>query len=168
MSYRSLFIALALIATTTAIGGPKKIKSGKTHVGVPVHQIVHLETFNVDNDNSGGDIFYYDRQVNAPFSVPEGFSFIVTDLFVDPATVGVDDSKYYLTVVNLTAQGIRTYTAAFGGTDTHHVRFTGGMVIPGGTEPTARNTTSSATDVGVRMIGYFVKGNGLGGGVPAF
>lgn len=156
-----LYLALAgIFLATNAVGGGKK-KPGKTHLAVPVNHIVHVETFSVDNDNTGGHGFFYDRGSNSPFLVPDGFSFVVTDVFVEPESVGVNDSRYYLAVIGLAPGEARSFTARFGGTATYHAAFSGGMVIPGGTQPTARNTTFSSTDIGVRMLGYFVEGDGL-------
>lgn len=149
-----LLFVLGVTLAGPAIGSGTK-KGKKTHLGVPASAIVNIETFQVTNNNSGGSGFFYDRQ-STPFTVPPGFSFVITDIFVEPTGTTVNDSKYYLVVIEF---GARSFTAQFGGSATHHVAFQSGMVIPAGIATTARNTTFSATPVDVRMQGYFVEGN---------
>ena len=162
------FSLLALVGLSTIAA--VKIKNKATHLGVSTKQVVYLSSFNVENDNTGGDLFYYDRNYNGghALQVPEGYSFLVTDIFVAPSGVGVDSDAQYLVVVNLTTTGTRTFSARFSGTDTRHYPLAGGMVIPAGAEPSARNTTYSSGDVEVRLAGYFVKGPGLQGGEVVF
>jgi hypothetical protein len=139
----------------------------KTHLNVKVNELVSLETFVVPNDNSGDSLFYYDRQSSSPFTIPTGYSFVVTDIIMDPETVGVDDNKFYLVLVE-TDITVRKFTARFKGTDTRHYTLTGGLVFPEEYEPTARNTTFSSTGINVQILGYFVKGKGLNPGQPRF
>lgn len=148
-------VVLGAVLAGPAVGSGNHKKGKKTHLGVPARDIVNIETYQVPNNNSGGSGFFYDRQ-STPFTVPPGFSFVVTDIFVEPTGTTVNDSKYYLVVIDL---GGRSFTAQFGGSATHHVALRSGMVIPGGAVTTARNTTSSTTPVGVRMQGYFVEGS---------
>lgn len=148
-----LLCVLGAAIAAPAIGSGNK-KGKKTHLGVPASEIVNIETFQVPNNNSGGSGFFYDRQAT-PFTVPSGFSFVVTDIFVEPTGTTVNDSKYYLVVIDL---GGRGFTEQFGGSATHHTAFQSGMVIPAGGAVSARNTTFSATPVDVRMQGYFVEG----------
>ena len=149
-----LFVLGAVLAAP-AIGSGIKKKGKKTHLGVTAAEIANLETYQVPNDNTGGHLFYFDRQLT-PVTIPVGSSFIVTDVFVEPTGTTVNDSKYYLVVLEL---GGRSFVVQFGGSNTHHIALRGGMVIPGGVSPTARNTTSSTNPVGVRLQGYYVTGD---------
>lgn len=159
-----LLLVLGTVLAAPAIGSGNNKKGKKTHLGVPASDIVNVETFQVPNNNTGGNQFFYDRQ-STPFTVPVGFSFVITDIFVEPTGTTVNDSKYYLVVVDL---GGRNFVAQFSGSATHHTAFRGGMIIPGGGVTTARNTTSSTTPVGVRMQGYFVAGNAPAPGTSPF
>lgn len=149
-----LLLAISVVLAAPAIGSGAKKKGKRTHLGVLAADIANVETFQVPNNNSSGHSFFYDRQ-SVPFTVPAGYSFVVTDLFVEPTGTTVNDAKYYLVVIET---GSRSFVAQFGGSATHHVAFNGGFVIPGGSAVSARNTTSSSTPVGVRMMGYFVAG----------
>lgn len=160
-------LALVGLSTVAAV----KIKSKKTHMGVVTEQVVYLSTFNIDNDNSGGSEFYYDRQYPADgssFTVPEGYSFVVTDIFIEPSGINVNPSAFYLASVSLNDNGARAFSARFSGTDKHHYALSGGLVIPSGATPTGRNSSFSSGDIEVELIGYFVEGKGLQAGQPVF
>lgn len=154
-----MLVALLLVAA-------KKGKGGKpTHLGVPPSQVVSVSTFSVPNNNSGGHTFFYDRNGAAPFAVPEGFSFVVTDLFIIPADL--DPTNIYAVVVGLDNGEQRNHFQMALNPQGLHVALSGGLVIASGT-PTARNTTFSSTACDVKLLGYFVKGEALRGGESLF
>jgi hypothetical protein len=151
------------VAALVLVPGAARAGAKKTHLGVPVKQIVNLRTENIPNDNAGGALFRYDREGD-PFAVPPGFSFVVTDIFVDPVSPP-NTTDAYLVVVNL---GGRLFDAKFIGAETRHFPLAGGMVIPAAAIPDARNTTFSSGACEVQLLGYFVKGEGLAGGQALF
>jgi hypothetical protein len=153
-----LALASGLLAPAAALAASKK-----THLGVPSKQIVNLETNQVPNDNSGGALFRYDRS-GAEFAIPPGYSFVVTDVLVQPANPP-NTTDVYLVVLNF---GGRLFEASFVGSELRHYPLVGGMVINAGAVPDARNTTSSSAPVDVQLLGYFVKGEGLDGGESLF
>ena len=153
-----LILVAAAFAPSAARAGGKK-----THLGVPVNQIVNIRTEQIANDNAGGALFRYDREGD-PFVIPDDFSFVVTDILVEPTT-GINTTDPYLVVVNL---GGRLFQARFVGAQTQHYELGGAMVMPGGAVPEARNTTSSTGPCEVQILGYFIKGRGLNGGEALF
>ena len=60
----------------------KALLSTRTHLNGTSRQIVWLSTECLPNDNSS-DSFFYDRDRRAPFTVPKGFSFVITDIIAD-------------------------------------------------------------------------------------
>jgi len=157
-----LAFGLAALGAGEATAGPGK----KTHLGVKTDQIVSLTTGVLPNDNSGGHEFGYDSTSGPfPFAVPEKYSFVVTDVQVLPNTPPVPGD--FLVVINIGAQGSRTFDVAFSGV-AFYQSLTTGFVVPGGTTPTARNTTFSTAEVSVKLQGYYVKGSGLPEREPAF
>ena len=112
---------------------------------MPVNQVVNLRTQDIPNDNVGGALFRYDRE-GAPFAVPEGFSFVVTDILIHPEDLP-NTTSVYLVVVNL---GGRFFQASLVGSETRHYELAAGMVIKGGTVPEAKNTTFSSNPCEVR------------------
>jgi hypothetical protein len=153
-----LFLLAVALAPDAARAGGKK-----THLGVPANQIVNLQTQNIPNDNAGGALFRYDREGDE-FFVPAGYSFVVTDIFILPSNLP-NTTDAYLVVVNL---GGRLFQAQFIGAQTQHYDLGGGMVIKSGSVPEARNTTFSSYACEVKLLGYFVKGEGLPGGEALF
>jgi hypothetical protein len=142
-----------------------------THLNVHQKKMVYLSSFTIRNDNTGGHLFYYDRQFDAPFSVPKGWSFVVTDVTVAASPVAgplPDPNRYILAVVNFTNNGERTFQASLLTDNTMHTAFTGAYVIPAGHTPTFRNTTFSTSYAEAKLLGYFVPGDALGPGEPAF
>jgi hypothetical protein len=132
---------------------------------------VFVSSFTIANDNSGGHEFYYDRQYPHVFSVPEGWSFVVTDIIVYASPVQgsiPDPNRYILAVVNFTNNGARHFVASFLNDNTRHYPLSGGYVIPSGHTPSFRNTTLSTSYAEANLLGYFVEGNGLNSGEPAF
>jgi hypothetical protein len=151
--------ALLLVGASVGKGGKK------THLGVPPSQVVNISTFSVPNNNAGGAPFFYDRNSNSPFTVPEGFSLVVTDIFIEPADLSAAND--YLVVIGLDGGESRTMSIFALEPQDRHVAFSGAMIMSSGA-PTARNTSSSTTACDVRILGYFVKGEGLDGGESLF
>jgi hypothetical protein len=146
-------LALLLLPAASASAGGKK-----THLGVPLGQILNLSTQVVPNDNTGGHTFGYDY--NGPtFVVPQGYSFVVTDIEVVPAVAGFNPSDEYRTDIYFDPAG-RFLTAAFLGASYNH-SFASGFVIASGATPTVSNSAVSAYPVVVQLQGYLTKGSGL-------
>jgi len=131
-----------------------------THLNVPVGQITNLLTMQLPKDNTSHP-FFYDRQASAPFNTPAGFSFIITDLIVNPEVTNFAVGQFYLVVI--TIDGARSLTVRCDGRSTHQA-LSAGLVIPDSSLPapgakglTARNTTFSSGPVEVQLLGYFVK-----------
>ena len=142
-----------------------------THLGVQINQIVNLVTMQLPKDNRPYP-FYYDRQPNALFSIPAGFSFVITDIIINPEVTSFSSGQFYLVVI--TIAGSRSFTVRCDG-QTGHYPLTGGLVIPDPTgHPmpaegcvTARNTTFSTGPIEVQLLGYFVRESlALGTGQP--
>jgi hypothetical protein len=135
-----------------------------------VECIANLVTMQLPKDNSAQP-FYFDRQVGSPFRVPAGYSFVTTDVFVNPEVTNFAGNQFYLVVV--TADGGRSITIRTDGR-TRHVALTTGLVVPEPSTPSpgakgleVRNTTFSAGPVEVQLLGYFVRvASGLGVGQP--
>jgi len=167
MDFRSTALALLLAALVL----PQPVAAGssgskKTHLGVAPNRVVNLRTYTIPNDNSGGALFYYDREIQRPFSVPEGYSFVVTDVFIlpDVGTLAANQQMF----VYLSLGAGRDFGAHYASAEIRHFALAGGLVIPGGTTPTARNITDSTHACDVQMLGYFVKGAALAGGESPF
>jgi hypothetical protein len=142
----------------------------ETHLNVPSKQIVHLSTHCVRNDNRADNGYYYDGNPDAPFApkgVPKGYSFVITDIVIQPfcnTTPNKNDSYF---VVIAMGGGARQFQALNFEGGTKHYALAGGLVVPEGYSISARNhDTSTATQVIVELFGYFVKGKGLDLGVP--
>jgi hypothetical protein len=151
---RSVLAALAflvLTVTSASAGG------GKTHVAVPVGQILSLVSEVAPNDNSGGHGFNFDNS-GPPFVVPKGFSFVATDMQIHPAS-GVAATDHFVVFVNFDTSGSRFFDADYFGSIFYHT-FQTGFVVPSETTPTVRTSTGTAGVV-VQLQGYLVKGSGL-------
>jgi hypothetical protein len=147
-------LALLALAGASASAGGKK-----THLGVPVGQILNLSTQDVPNDNTGGHTFSYDYN-GPPFVVPQGYSFVTTDIQIIPAIAGFSPTDEYLTVIYFDAVAGRFLPAAFLGAH-YNQSFEAGFVMSAGTSPTVSNTSVSANPVVVQLQGYLVKGTAL-------
>jgi len=109
--------------------------------------------------------------VTAPFAAPPGYSFVITDVIVNPEITSFAPGQFYLVVV--TADGGRSITVRSDGRTAHQALATG-LVVPEPSTPSpgskgleARNTTFSAGPVEVQLLGYFVRvATGLGVGKP--
>ena len=157
-----LVVSLLLFSASAAMGQDQS----ETHLGIRSRNIVHLVTTNcVHNDNTSAT-YSYDRDPRAPFAaVPKGFSFVITDIIIDPFCLTEPNDTDRFFVVVTVGQG-RTFTAGFVGAETKHYALAGGLVIPEGENVDARNLPSSSNLVDVELIGYFVRGRGLGVGQP--
>jgi hypothetical protein len=141
-----------------------------THLNVRVRDLVNLVSFCIPNDNSLNNQFYYDRQQPAPFSIPEGFSFVVTDIIVTPNCAGdVPFEASFFTLAQVEGPlAVRFFLAQFSGQDVRHFTFTGGIAYPAGAVPRPRNTMSSSGPVELQLLGYFIRGTALTPGQPRF
>jgi hypothetical protein len=158
------WLVLALV-TFTAVSASAAGK--KTHLGVPPNQIVNLSTFELPPDGTAGT-FFFDRVSLGTdgVTVPEGFSFVVTDVLVHPADFN-DPSAVYLAVLSASADG-RSITFQLAGTALHHFALAGAFVIASGATPQVRNTSSSTGPLEVQLLGYFVKAEALRRGDSPF
>jgi hypothetical protein len=132
-----------------------------------VDRIVNLVTMHLKNDNTS-QFFYFDRQATAPFSIPPGYCFVITDVFVNPEGTSFSVTQFYLVVI--TADGGRSITMRSDGR-TAHLDLRSGVVVPGPNTALpgakglgARNTTFSVGPVEVQVLGYFEK-EAIGPGV---
>jgi hypothetical protein len=153
LAFAVLLGVVVVLAATSASAGGKK-----THVGGNSSQILNLVTSVVPNDNSGGHTFQSDYS-GPTFSVPEKYSFVVTDISVLPQG-SFAPTENYLVVINIDNGGSRLFIAQFTGGGGFYQSLTTGLVMPAGTTPTARNTISSSNSVSVQLRGYYVKGEG--------
>lgn len=138
--------------------------SSVTHLNGTSQQIVNLSTFCIPNTtpNNINQPFFYDRG-NVPFTpVPQGFSFVITDIIIDPFCFATSNSTDSFLAFVTIGNGSRRFPAGFNGAVTQHYALTGGIVVPEGTSLTADNSTFSTNAVNVRVLGYFVRGPGLG------
>jgi hypothetical protein len=141
-----------------------------TQSGPSVETIVNLVTMQLPNNNAAQP-FYFDRQATAPFKVPAHYSFVITDVFVNPEVTNFAPNQFYLVVI--TADGGRSVTIRSDGR-TRHVALASGLVVPEPSTPSpgskgldVRNTTFSTGPVEVQLLGYFVRvATGLGVGQP--
>jgi len=141
-----------------------------TQVTVSVETIANLVTMQLANNNTAQP-FYFDRQATAPFAVPPGYSFVITDVIVNPELTSFAAGQFYLVVV--TADGGRSITVQSDGHMTH-LALASGLVVPAPSTPSpgakglsARNTTFSTGPVEIQLLGYFVRvATGLGVGQP--
>jgi hypothetical protein len=129
-----------------------------THLGESVDRIVNLVTSQLKNDNQSQP-FYYDGDVRAPFDVPKGFSFVITDLIVNPATISFSSNQFFLVVI--TIDGVRYFEIRTDG-HTAHYPLSGALIIPEKNTTSAkrlevRNTTFSTGPVEAQILGYFVE-----------
>jgi hypothetical protein len=139
-----------------------------TQVNISVEATANLVTMQLPNNNAAQP-FYFDRQVGAPFAVPAGYSFVITDVFVNPEVTSFAAGQFYLVVV--TVDGGRSITVRSDG-HTRHLDLASGLVVPEPSTPSpgakglsVRNTTFSSGPVEVQLLGYFVRvATGLGVG----
>jgi hypothetical protein len=159
----ALIAALVVAPWLVAAAGSGK----KTHLGVAPGQVVSVRTYQLLNDNQTGP-FYPDRQGIVPFSVPEGFSFVVTDIFVHVASVPYSAANEHWVQVYFVENATRSIDFRFEGDETRHYAIAGAYVIPGGAMPLGRNVDYSDTPAEIQLLGYFVKAPGLAPGALPF
>jgi len=141
-----------------------------TQLDPSVETIANVVTMQLPKNNAAHP-FYFDRQVTTPFAVPPGYSFVITDVIVNPEITSFAPGQFYLVVI--TADGGRSITVRSDGRTAHQALATG-LVVPEPSTPSpgskgleARNTTFSAGPVEVQLLGYFVRvATGLGVGKP--
>ena len=78
---------------------------GITHLNVKSRQMVALNTDCLTNNNFAGSLFYDSRPDN-PFVVPKGFSFVITDIGVDPCLIGPNSTDHFLAVLTISGDRI--------------------------------------------------------------
>jgi hypothetical protein len=142
-----------------------------THLRVHQKAIVNVASMAIAPDNTAGHRFYYDRQAASVFSVPHGWSFIVTDIMVAAAPTQApipSADRYILATVNFTSGAERSFQASVLSDATAHYQFGGAYVIPGGHTPEFRNTMFSTSHAEARLLGYFIKGDALQPGESFF
>ncbi len=127
-----------------------------THLNVEVGELRYLSSYCLNNDNSLTDKFYFDRSSNE-LAIPEGYSFVVTDVFAFPGGCPTlaSTSDRWLAVID----GPRTFVIQFRGDSMQHYPLSGGLAYAHGDEPAPRNTGSSSGSLQITLIGYFVEGD---------
>jgi hypothetical protein len=155
-----MFRPLPLLALTLTLLAAPAFAAGKkpTHLGVPPRQVVMMQTLSLPSDNSARP-FLYDRldfDVDH-VTVPDGWSLVVTDIFVEP--VAVNDPDFFTFAVFSPANG-RTLTFKFKGSEPKHVSLASGLIVPSGTTPTGRNV-GSTDSIEIQLMGYYVRAEGL-------
>ena len=134
---------------------------------VAVDRIVNLVTMQLPNDNSSQP-FYYDRQQPA-FTMPAGYSLVITDVIINPQVTSFAPNQFFLVVI--TIDGGRSIEVRCDGR-TRHMPLTTGLVVPSPSTPSpgakglvARNTTFSVGPAEVQVLAYFEQQHtGLGVG----
>lgn len=142
-----------------------------THLNVQPRRMVALSSMGVAPNNELGNLFYYDRFPDAPFSVPKGWSFVVTDIIVYATPIAgpiPNPNRFVFVVVSFTNEINRFFQAAIQGDATKHFPLSGAFVVPAGHVPQFRNTTFSNSYAQGQLLGYFVQAVGLGPGEPVF
>jgi hypothetical protein len=142
-----------------------------THLRVHQKAIACAASMAIAPDNTSGHRFYYDRQASTVFAVPQGWSFIVTDITVSASPLQPpmpDPNRYILATVHFTNGGERSFNVAVLSDATAHYQLGGAYVIPGGHTPEFRNTMFSTSHAEARLLGYFIKGEALQPGESFF
>jgi hypothetical protein len=129
-----------------------------THLNVAVGRIVNLASFCILNDNDLDRQFFFDRQVNLPFVIPAGNSFVITDIFVDPSCDTSDPDSRALVVIE-GPNANRGLSLTVNGNEVKHFPLAGGLAFRAGEVPQPRNTPSSSGRVEIQVLGYFVRGS---------
>jgi hypothetical protein len=160
---RWLLLALVTFTAVSASAAGGK----KTHLGVPPDHVVNLSTSELAPDGTSGDFFFDGEGTgDPPLTIPAGFSFVVTDVFVHPAEFN-DPNAAYSAVLSASADG-RSISFQLAGTATHHVALAGAFIMASGATPQARNLGSSTGPLEIQMLGYFVKAEALRRGDSPF
>jgi hypothetical protein len=88
--------------------------------------------------------------------VPDGYSFVVTDVQIQSTGNSFTSNDYFLVYVNFDNSGSRYLFATFTVAGWSQ-SFTSGFVMPAGTTPTVINMASSDWSVVVGVQGYLIK-----------
>jgi hypothetical protein len=161
-----LVIVSLFFTAASAVWGDDFKLTPLTHLNGISRQIIKISTACLENNNTRGPFFYDRPESQASFVVPKGFSFVITDIIISPFCLVVpSQTGTFLVLVDI-GDGTRNFTAGFVGTVTQHYHLTGGIVVPEETSVAGRNTTDSSTLAQVELLGYFVRGPGLGVGEP--
>src|SRR4030095_13705752 len=84
-----------------------------THLNVRVGEIVNLESNCIPADNSLSHRFFYDGPGLNQFVIPQGYSFVVTDIIAHPScAISGNPTDLYLALVE-DPQAVRSYTIRF-------------------------------------------------------
>ncbi len=131
----------------------------RTHLGVPVHQLVVLESGGVKADDEDAG-FYLDSYTHGadPWRVPEGWSLVVTDVSVLGPLV-VNDMNLPVTVL-LSDDGRRRFATHVRVRESCHHRLGSGFVVTAGTTPRVK---APARELTVQLLGYLVEHPGAAG-----
>jgi hypothetical protein len=166
-------LAAVLVAVLGLTGSRAALANGtfaaRTHLGVPVHQVLNLSTDCLEPADAARP-FFYDGNVDAPFVVPPGYSFVLTDLVLD-ICYGSTPSNEQKTLAVLVLDGeSRFFLVRFLAPATRHLSFTAGLVVPAGAVFGGRYPLAGENGAGLRLrfqvLGYLVRGNALRGGQP--
>ena len=133
-----------------------------THLNVRAGQIVNLDTFCITQDGNKHTL-YFDRS-SKPFEIPQGYSFVVTDIIVYPAFCTLDPDPNARWVFLLEGSLGRHFQVAFRGDTTMHYGLTGGLAYGPDNLPAVRmlqGTELNSALLDVQVLGYFVKGNAM-------
>lgn len=173
---RARLAVLVLFACTSSVAISGAQKTGQsaqydkrtTHLNVRVGEIVNLETFCLPNDGTSG-LFWYDRS-SVPFDIPQGHSFVVTDIIAQPFCTGSPDpdARWHLVVEGSLG---RSFEVAFRGDSIVHYALSGGIAYTSDNVPAVRTIRDPALSTGsieIQVLGYFVKGNALAPSTPRF
>jgi hypothetical protein len=167
MNVRTIGLAgLVVLAIASGVASSSEIATAKvvhdariTHLNVRVREIVQLDTFCISQDGARHPL-YFDRSSDQ-FEIPEGYSFVVTDINVYPALceANVDAGTRWL--FSLEGLDGRYFQVSFRGDTTMHYGFTSGIAYGPDNVPAVRMIRDPALNTGlldVQVLGYFVRG----------
>ena len=160
------FGARAQAAALAAADGSQKLsehvdasaRGAMTHLGVPVTRLLSLESGGARTPDEEAR-FYIDGPAagSGPYSVPDGWSLVVTDISVLGPLV-VNDMNLPVTVM-FTDDGHRRFSTHVHVRESCHHRLGAGIVVPSGASPRVR---APADEVTVQLLGYLVEHPGQG------
>lgn len=133
-------------------------RASMTHLGVPVTRILSLESGGARTPDDDARFFIDGPSSGAgPFSVPEGWSLVVTDISVHGPLV-VNDMNLPVTVL-FSESGHRRFSTHVHVRESCHHRLGAGIVVPSGASPRVR---APADEIMVQLLGYLVEHPGRG------
>ena len=157
-----LCVFMFLMPVRSTIG--EEERRNITHLNVRVGEIINLTSQCIKNDNSSNEKFYYDYSGPEVKAIPAGYSFVVTDIIVNP-NCNVEpfnsSSTFTLAVIGTNPGGSRIFEAQFAGPDAKTYSLTGGLAYRSGSVLTPRNTTFSTSYIVIQVLGYFVRGEAV-------